>query len=393
MNQFSSLHLLDRSISDLAPFFVPKYICTNYQLYHFNEGHSQRGLKIIAIPKNKKLRTLTIQKYTDIISPEQAQHSYNSIQCLSRQCMSRRKNLLICAYPDPDSNLDENGAFITTFYTINAVNHEVTLSKEIRRKTVFRPKDIKSIACQLLEQVYELSVHKLYQSAIRPGNIAFERKRGSVTATLINYGEAALNVDPVDMCESKFRSPEQVGKFVDVGTASDVYSVGVLILQLLIGKTIFPGHDDLTLLEAMAEYAGVLNEATSNFDDFIRRVAEKAPSPNTRDVEYMLGLLRPHIFENMERHALEWSEITLLVSLAKDCMQFLPCDRISASDALHRYFGVDCTWLYSSSTELSTNYTTEAIDEMADEDERMEELCIEIYSMLKQHSVINESDL
>lgn len=130
--------------------------------------------------------------------------------------------------------------------------------------------------------------HGVLHRDIKPGNILLVPQSGRATSDfklseatpkIIDFGLAKLADDARDMTQTgtlmgtvRYMSPEVVaGRMKDVGPASDVYSLGTVLYELLAGQPPFTGNSDLEILRLIEAHEPTV----------IRRVRPDVP----RDLE------------------------------------------------------------------------------------------------------------
>jgi serine/threonine-protein kinase len=100
--------------------------------------------------------------------------------------------------------------------------------------------------CKALSRVHELGiVHR----DLKPGNIFLVQHDGELTVKLLDFGVAKIRrsrsvhetTDGAILGTPLYMSPEQVLSTKDVGPASDLYSLAVVIYECLAGEPPFPG--------------------------------------------------------------------------------------------------------------------------------------------------------
>lgn len=123
-----------------------------------------------------------------------------------------------------------------------------------------------------------------------------------------------------------YRAPEIMLSFANYSTAIDVWSVGCILAELLLGKPIFKGRDYVDQLNQILHYLGTPSEET------LRRVG----SPRAQD--YIRSLpIKPRVqFSTLVPHA-----NPLAIDLLSKMLNFDPSKRITCDEALnHPYLQV-----------------------------------------------------
>src|SRR4051794_9664590 len=105
---------------------------------------------------------------------------------------------------------------------------------------------VREIAADVADALAVLHARRLVHRDVKPGNILVLERPGAVAAKLADFGIVAavdgtrLTATDAILGTAAYLSPEQVaGGTVD--TASDVYSLGLVVLECLTGERAFPG--------------------------------------------------------------------------------------------------------------------------------------------------------
>jgi eukaryotic-like serine/threonine-protein kinase len=128
---------------------------------------------------------------------------------------------------------------------------ELAGGSDLRRQLRLGPlpaADVAHIGSQLARALEYVHLHGVIHRDIKPGNIALsvDAASGDPTAKLMDFGIARaiegtrLTATGKTVGTANYLSPEQA-KGEALGTASDIYSLGLVLLECLTGKTEFPG--------------------------------------------------------------------------------------------------------------------------------------------------------
>ncbi|HEY8319695.1 MAG TPA: serine/threonine-protein kinase [Amnibacterium sp.] len=105
---------------------------------------------------------------------------------------------------------------------------------------------VREIAADVADALAALHGRRLVHRDVKPGNILVVDRPGPVAAKLTDFGIVAaldgtrLTATDAILGTAAYLSPEQV-RGDGVGTASDVYSLGLVLLEALTGTRAFPG--------------------------------------------------------------------------------------------------------------------------------------------------------
>jgi serine/threonine protein kinase len=120
--------------------------------------------------------------------------------------------------------------------------------------------------CQAVQHAHQKGV---IHRDLKPTNVLVSRRGGEAAPKVIDFGiakamQGRLGEHSLMTLEGRlvgtpaYMSPEQAGGSVDVDTRADVYSLGVILYELLTGSTPFAGND--LLREGLAEVRRVICE-------------------------------------------------------------------------------------------------------------------------------------
>ena len=174
--------------------------------------------------------------------------------------------------------IDQND---TVAFVMEYVEGE-TLKEYIERKVKLSDEDIKSIFFQILDAVGYVHDQNLVHRDIKPSNFMIDPK-GKVK--LMDFG-IAKNTNPnsaeytqtgtgVQMGTPMYMSPEQITETKSVTSQSDIYSLGVVLWQMVTGEK---PYDTKTLSTFQLQMKIVQEElpiTNSNYDDVISKATAK----------------------------------------------------------------------------------------------------------------------
>lgn len=139
---------------------------------------------------------------------------------------------------------------------------------------------------------------------VKPQNIFLEESGGTVSrATLIDYGLAVrIGASRQEQDgDEPFGTPAYVSPEViacaKLDERADLYSLGLVLFELLCGRRPFPGRDPIALLEAhLGESVPSLRtlapELSPEIDSLVRATLAKAPGDRPRSAKELAALLR-----------------------------------------------------------------------------------------------------
>jgi eukaryotic-like serine/threonine-protein kinase len=169
---------------------------------------------------------------------------------------------------------------------------------------------------------------------LKPSNILVTNVDGVAIPKVIDFGIARAVVRPVQDCGDSapanqwigtpaYMSPEQFADAADIDTRSDVYSLGVVMYELVAGK---PPFDDGLLTDAGPE-------------EIRRKISERTPprlaSHGRRDNQGPVGELDCIVFKAMERD--REKRYPTVQALSADIGRLLRGDPVEAHPPSHIY--------------------------------------------------------
>ena len=132
---------------------------------------------------------------------------------------------------------------------------------QIQTKNNFQPfkeSQVKDIALQLFQSLEEYSKIGLIHCDIKPQNICLSLEDPE-KIKIIDFGISYINKEEnskITYTQTRYyRSPEVI-LHLDYGPKVDVWSAALVIVELLIGRPLFPGRNELEMLNLMVELLG-----------------------------------------------------------------------------------------------------------------------------------------
>jgi serine/threonine-protein kinase len=136
---------------------------------------------------------------------------------------------------------------------------------------------------------------------VKPENIMFAMKAGAARAVLIDFGlarlcdDGALTAAGICIGSPSYLAPERLlGRRYDA--RADVYSVGVVLYEMLAGERPFPGNSACEIMQRHMErparpLRAIRRDVTLSLENFVLRALAKDPARRFADAEEMLGAL------------------------------------------------------------------------------------------------------
>jgi dual specificity protein kinase YAK1 len=210
---------------------------------------------------------------------------------------------------------------------------------------------IQSILREVLKSVSSLSHLGLIHSDIKPENILFRSKQSSEVA-LIDYGSCCVVGDPnFTYIQSRYYRAPEIVLSAPIDTRADIWSIGCLAAELLLGLPLFPAISQVHLLVLMEEMLGPFPREISRLSDYFMPDGELKSAEKLREefgedfsefqpyfVERGLDRIVLSMLE-LDHGALGEDNTMAFLDLLHKLLEYDPAQRISASEALaHRFF-------------------------------------------------------
>ncbi len=182
------------------------------------------------------------------------------------------------------------------------------LSVRLERDGAFSPRDAADAVRQACEALAEAHKEQIVHRDIKPANLFLAREAmGGLSVKIVDFGiskstsraDHSLTTTKVMVGSPVYMSPEQVKAPKTVDTRSDVWSLGVVLYELLTGKTPFDG-------ETLGEVFGAILEnpipsaqkqdsrIPSGLDSVIRRCLARNRTQRFQTVQELSAALAPY---------------------------------------------------------------------------------------------------
>jgi len=200
------------------------------------------------------------------------------------------------------------------------------------------PLPLKTVKCymrQILEGLYDIHSCQLMHRDIKAANMLLNNKGQLFIADFGLITSTTKGVFSNNVITRWFKPPEILMGSTNYGPEVDMWGVGCVLVEMLTGKPLFPGHDDHHQLELILSMCGTeaVHKAKSNPPDTPRNLAclphfEKVVKENSKST--------PSKIREAFRHFSNHPEV---LDLLQRLLCVTPHDRITAHDALdHDFF-------------------------------------------------------
>lgn len=137
------------------------------------------------------------------------------------------------------------------------------LDQRLARSGIFRPGEAAACIAFIARGLEEAHVRGLVHRDLKPGNLFFALDdRGEVAPKVLDFGvsKATSDAEDPDMIKTNtgavlgspaYMSPEQARGELDIDGRSDVWSLGVILYEMLLGRSPFDGNNYNALMVAI----------------------------------------------------------------------------------------------------------------------------------------------
>lgn len=170
-------------------------------------------------------------------------------------------------------------------------------------------------ACEAIDEAHSLGI---YHRDLKPANLFLAQgASGRVIVKVLDFGIAKM-MRPSDDKKSlqnsltganilmgtiPYMSPEQLKSSKDVDGRTDIWSLGVVLYELVTGELPFQGRDLYEVQQAIRHEACLLPEMPSTLKSIITRCLEKTPEDRYQSVVDLAVSLRPVMHESLSPFA------------------------------------------------------------------------------------------
>jgi len=237
----------------------------------------QGGMATVFLAEDKKFDTFVAIK---ILKKE-----FVANENIRKRFVAEAKNMYRMSHPNIIKVTDLVDEGDTVAFVMEYIEGE-TLKEYTDRKGKLNDEEVKSIFIQVLDAVGYVHENELVHRDIKPSNFMVDKKGkvklmdfGIAKNTNTSSSEYTQTGTGMQMGTPMYMSPEQVKSTKEVTAASDIYSLGVVLWQLVMAKKPYEG-DTLSTFEIQLKIVQEALEKThSNWDPII----EKATAKNEKD--------------------------------------------------------------------------------------------------------------
>ncbi|MCL6471487.1 MAG: Stk1 family PASTA domain-containing Ser/Thr kinase [Firmicutes bacterium] len=172
----------------------------------------------------------------------------------------------------------ENG----TYFIVMELLEGQSLKKYISSKGTIKPREAVEIARKVLSALNFAHKHNIVHRDIKPHNIILTRG-GEVKVTdfgIARAGTSTMTQTGTILGTAHYLSPEQA-RGQDVGVTSDIYSMGVVLYEMLTGRVPFDGDNPVAIaLKHVHEFPIPPRDINPDIPDELQIIVAKAMAKN-----------------------------------------------------------------------------------------------------------------
>jgi serine/threonine protein kinase/tetratricopeptide (TPR) repeat protein len=206
-----------------------------------------------------------------------------------------------------------------------------TLKEKLKETPLLPLEEIYSIFLQVCSAVKVAHRRGIIHRDLKPENIFIQNDAGTEVVKVLDFGIAKLQFSEGGAMEESltqagstlgsphYMAPEQLADNEIIDLRADIYSLGVILFELLAGETLFKGPSATSiaykhLTEKPRSILSLRPELPSQLDDVVQRALEKEASARYEDVNVFLedlsdafacaGVYEQRLFDTAARHRL-----------------------------------------------------------------------------------------
>ena len=200
---------------------------------------------------------------------------------IRKRFIAEARNMFKMSHPNIIKVTDLIDEGDTVAFVMEYVEGE-TLKEYLDRKGKLSDDEIKNLFSQMLEAVGYVHEQKLVHRDIKPSNFMITKKGqiklldfGIAKTTDVISSEYTQTGTGIQMGTPMYMSPEQIKSSKEVGASSDIYSLGVVLWQMVTGKKPY----DSNTLSSPEIQVSILKEplplTNNNWDTIIQKATAK----------------------------------------------------------------------------------------------------------------------
>ena len=225
------------------------------------------------------------------------------IENIRKRFLAEARNMFKMSHPNIIKVTDLIDEGDTVAFVMEYIEGE-TLKEYIDRKGILSDAEIKNLFTQMLDAVGYVHKQKLVHRDIKPSNFMITPEGqiklmdfGIAKTTDISSAEHTQTGTGVQMGTPMYMSPEQVKSSKDVSYTTDIYSLGVVLWQMIMGKKPYDTNE-LSLAEIQVNIIKEYLPITSSiFDHIIQKATQKNPEQRYQNIQDFKNAIKHPINE------------------------------------------------------------------------------------------------
>jgi serine/threonine protein kinase len=203
---------------------------------------------------------------------------------IRKRFLAEARNMYKMSHPNIIKVTDLIEEVDTVAFVMEYIEGE-TLKDYLERKGKLSDEEIKNLFTQMLEALEYVHKQQLVHRDIKPSNFMINQEGqiklmdfGIAKTTDTSSAEYTQTGTGVQMGTPMYMSPEQVKSSKDLGPASDIYSLGVVLWQMVTGRKPYNSNTISTVEIHIKILQESLEPTGTNWDKVIYKALEKKPS-------------------------------------------------------------------------------------------------------------------
>jgi len=264
--------------------------------YHIHSELGRGGMATVYLAHDNKFDTNVAVK---VLNKE-----FVNNENIRKRFIAEARNMFKMSHPNiiKVSDLIDEGD--TVAFVMEYIDGE-TLKEYLDRKGKLSDEEIKNLFSQMLDAVGYVHEQNLVHRDIKPSNFMLDKK-GKIK--LMDFGIAKnMDVTSSDYTQTgttqsmgtpMYMSPEQIKSTKDVTLQSDIYSLGVVLWQMVMGKKPYDTNTTSTF-ELQTKIVNDNLPSTSSFFDYIvQKATQKNPSDRYVDAQSFQVAIKDSTYDN-----------------------------------------------------------------------------------------------
>jgi serine/threonine protein kinase len=207
-----------------------------------------------------------------------------------------------------DAGIDDSAPEERRPFLVMELVEGTNLEDALQQRT-FNPREISEIAYDMAEALEFVHAHGVVHRDIKPSNILLVEYGTSsfrTRARLTDFGiafdaeSARLTSDQATTGTAAYLSPEQAGR-LEVTSATDVYSLGLVLLQCFTRQLAFPGEPVESALKRLVDEPPIPEDLPDGWTPILRGMLARDPADRP-DIAELTVRFRQAVIAASSRH-------------------------------------------------------------------------------------------